>query len=159
MLVLNNPVKSCKVPVVRNGGISSVWILICALFLFSSCAPEPTEPSDTSLAGSWTSNAHLYTLSNFRMEIVQEPEGIVSGSWSARGDGGVACPEATPCDASGELIGRNTVSQVEIALLGAGRFEGALLSDNKLRGIFAVGESFDTITFVRSGAAAQRSVP
>lgn len=126
--------------------LPAVFILACV-----ACAPEPTDPSSTSLAGVWTANAHLYTLSNFRMNIVQEPQGIVSGKWFAKGDGGGGgCPEATPCDATGDLIGRNTVSQVEIAMIGAGKFEGALLDDNKMRGIFAVGESFDTITFVRT---------
>ena len=162
MLVLNYPVKSGQMSGDRDSEFSSGMriIFLCVLLLAAACAPEPTDPSDVSLAGTWTSNAHLYTLSNFRMVIVQEPQGIVSGNWFAKGDGGGGgCAEATPCDATGELIGRNTVSQVEIALLGAGRFEGALLSNSKLRGIFAVGENFDTITFVRSGTVAQRSVP
>ena len=85
-----------------------------------------------------------------RMEVVQEPRGIVSGTWFAHGDGGRGgCAAATPCDTSGSLIGRNTVSQVQIELLGAGRFEGAQVETDKLRGIFAAGESFDTITFKR----------
>lgn len=118
----------------------------------TACAPEPTTPADTSLAGVWTANAHMYTLSNFRLEMVQEPQGIVSGKWFARGDGGRAgCPEATPCDASGDLIGRNTVSQVELELIGAGSFEGAQVETNRLRGVFVVVDSYDTITFVRSG--------
>ena len=83
--------------------------------------------------------------------MIQEPRGIVSGKWFARGDGGGGgCPPATPCNASGDLIGRNTVSQVEIELLGAGRFEGVLLEPTRLRGIFAVQEAYDTITFTRS---------
>jgi hypothetical protein len=98
-------------------------ILAAPLLLVTACAPEPTEPADTDLGGVWTANAHLYTLSNFRMEILQEPQGIVSGTWFARGDGGRGgCPPETPCDATGDLIGRNSVSQVEIELIGAGRF-------------------------------------
>src|SRR5512141_2929428 len=123
------------------------------LATFAACAPEPTTPADTSLAGVWTANAHLYTLSNFRRDLVQEPKGIVSGSWSAKGDGGGGgCREATPCDAFGQLIGRNTVAQVELELLGAGRFEGVLVEPNRLRGVFAVGTGYDTITFNRTGA-------
>ena len=115
-----------------------------------ACGPEPTEPADTSLAGTWTASAHLYTLSDFRMNLVQEPQGIVSGKWFAKGDGGGGgCPVNTPCNATGDVIGRNTVSQVEIELIGAGKFEGALVLPTRLRGIFAVGESFDTITFNR----------
>ena len=122
------------------------------MIAFAACAPEPNTPSDESLAGVWTSSAHLYSLSNFRMTLVQEPKGIVSGTWTAKGDGGNGgCPPATPCTATGDVIGRNTVAQVEIALIGAGRFEGALLEQNQLRGIFAVGESYDAITFVRNG--------
>jgi hypothetical protein len=125
------------------------WIGITALVCATSaCAPEPTTPADTSLAGTWTANANLYTLSNFKMVMIQEPQGIVSGTWSARGTGGGGgCPVATPCDATGNLIGRNTVALVEIELLGAGKFEGVLIEPDRLRGIFSVGEAYDTITF------------
>ena len=115
-----------------------------------ACAPEPTEPADTSLGGVWTANAHLYSLFDFRLEILQEPQGIVSGNWFAKQDAQGGCPTGATCNASGMLIGRNTVSQVEIQLLGAGRFEGALVEPNRLRGIYAVGESYDTITFNRT---------
>lgn len=115
------------------------------------CAPEPTEPASTNLAGVWKANAHLYTLSNFRLEMVQEPQGIVSGKWFADGDGGGGgCLEGVPCKASGNLIGRNTVSQVELELLGAGKFEGVLQRGTTMRGIFAVSVDYDTITFVRT---------
>ncbi len=125
--------------------------LILTLIVLAACGPEPTGPSDESLAGIWRANAHLYTLSNIRLEIVQEPNGIVSGKWFARGDGGIGgCLPAIPCDASGAIIGRNTVAQVEIDLISAGKFEGAHLDQDRLRGIFAVGESYDTITFVRN---------
>ncbi|MDO8501564.1 MAG: hypothetical protein Q7S20_06950 [Gemmatimonadaceae bacterium] len=119
-----------------------------------ACAPEPTTPATSNLAGVWTANAHLYTLSNFRLELIQEPQGIVSGKWSARGDGGGGgCYPDIPCDAFGNLIGRNTIAQVELELLGAGKFEGALVEPDRMRGIFAVNTSYDTITFVRSSGA------
>ena len=51
------------------------------LLVAMACAPEPTTPSDESLAGVWTANAHLYTLSNFRLEIVQEP---TEQAWGSR---------------------------------------------------------------------------
>jgi len=125
---------------------------IAAILVLAACAPEPTTPSSESLAGTWTSGAHLFALSSLRMQLVQEPQGVVSGSWSAKRDAGSpGCPEATPCANSGSVIGLNTVAQVEIDLTGAGRFEGALLERNRLRGIFALGEAFDTITFVRNG--------
>lgn len=126
------------------------WLFGVAVVCATACAPEPTTPADSDLAGVWKANAFFYTLSNFRMDIVQEPRGIVSGSWSAKGTGGGGgCPVATPCNAFGELIGRNTVAQVEVELRGAGKFEGALVGPDRMRGIFAVGESYDTITFVR----------
>ncbi len=125
-------------------------LFVVAVAGITACAPEPTTPADSDLAGVWKANAFLYTLSDFRMDIVQEPRGIVSGSWSAKGaGGGGGCPVATPCNAFGELIGRNTVAQVEVELLKAGKFEGALVGPDRMRGIFAVGESYDTITFVR----------
>lgn len=127
-------------------------IAIFALILLGSgCAPEPTEPATTSLAGTWNAKAHLFSLSNFRLEMIQEPQGIVSGQWFADGDGGGGgCLPETPCKAFGNLIGRNTVSQIEIELLGAGRFEGVLRSGGTMRGIFSVQDSYDTITFART---------
>ena len=115
------------------------------------CAPEPTAPASTNLAGTWKANAHLYALSNFKLQLIQEPQGIVSGMWFADGDGGGGgCPEGVPCKAFGNLIGRNTVSQIELELLGAGRFEGVLKQGDTMRGIFAVNATYDTITFVRT---------
>ncbi|MEO6590775.1 MAG: hypothetical protein ABIO52_00475 [Gemmatimonadaceae bacterium] len=123
------------------------------------CAPEPTEPASTNLAGVWKANAHLYTLSNFRLEIVQEPQGIVSGKWFADGDGGGGgCLAGVPCKAFGNLIGRNTVSQVELELLGAGKFEGVLKRGTTMRGIFSVSADFDTITFVRTSPTVSANI-
>lgn len=125
---------------------------IAIAIALAACAPEPNSPSDESLAGVWTSNARLYSLSNFRLNLIQEPRGIVSGTWTAKRDNApINCLPLTTCNSSGEVIGRNTVAQVEIQLIGAGRFEGSLLEQNRLRGIYAVGESYDTITFVRTG--------
>ncbi len=130
--------------------------IVAGLFLgfaASACGPEPTVPATTNIAGSWTANAHLFALSNFRIEMIQEPKGIVSGKWFADGDGGGGgCLPAVPCKAFGNLIGTNTVSQVTIELLGAGRFDGVLLHDTTLRGTFTVTDNYDTITFVRRSA-------
>ncbi len=117
----------------------------------AACAPEPTTPATSDLSGNWAANAHLFTLSEMKVRMVQQSEGLVSGSWTAqKGDGGGGgCRPAVPCDASGGLVGRNTVSQVELELLGAGKFEGALVEDDRLRGVFLVGQDYDTITFVR----------
>lgn len=115
-----------------------------------ACAPEPTTPAETDLGGTWRSNARLFTLSEMKMDLIQEPRGIVSGGWTAKGEGGGGgCPPATPCDASGLIIGRNTIAQVEIELLGAGKFEGGLIDDNTLRGVFVITTDYDTVTFIR----------
>jgi hypothetical protein len=122
-----------------------------AALVISACAPEPTTPSDISLGGVWTSNAHLFSLSQLKLNLVQEANGIVSGTWSAKGDGGTGgCAPATPCDASGNLIGVNTVANVNLELLGAGSFEGALVESSKLRGALRVGADYDTISFFKT---------
>jgi hypothetical protein len=124
------------------------------LFGLAGCNPEPTVPATTNLAGTWTSSAHIYALRNFKLQMIQEPRGIVSGKWFADGDGGGGgCLRAVPCKAFGDLIGRNTVSQVEIELLGAGRFDGVLLQSEQLRGTFSVNATYDTITFVRTSTS------
>ena len=125
-------------------------ITLAASLLLVGCAPEPTTPADTNVSGVWKSDAHLFALSQFKLTLTQESAGIVSGGWSAKGDGGGGgCLPETPCDAFGLLIGRNTVSQIELELLGAGKFEGTLVEPNRLRGIFVVGLGYDTITFVK----------
>ncbi|MEP6905233.1 MAG: hypothetical protein ABI875_04070 [Gemmatimonadales bacterium] len=126
--------------------------LASAAILLSSCAPEPTTPATTSLAGVWTSTAHEFSLSQLKLTIVQEPNGIVSGNWTARGDGGEGgCAPQIPCNASGGLIGQNLVSTVVINLLGAGKIQGALVEPARIRGILIIGIANDTITFDRTG--------
>ena len=126
-------------------------VIIASLLIAASCAPEPTAPSSVSLQGVWTANAHLFSFSQFKLTLVQEPKGIVSGGWSARGDGGAGgCQPAVPCDASGNIIGVNTVSKVALEILGAGSFEGVLVEPTHLRGTFSAPGGYDTITFIRS---------
>lgn len=128
--------------------IKSCVIAMAGGLLLSSCAPEPTDPATTDISGVWTSDAHIFALSQIKLTLTQEPAGIVSGGWSAKSDGNSGgCAE--PCDAFGLLIGRNTVSQVELELLGAGKFEGTLMEPNRLRGILAVGTGYAPITFVK----------
>lgn len=128
--------------------------LLAALLaaLVAACAPEPTEiATDMDLSGVWTSNAHLFFLSQITMTLVQEPKGIVSGKWTAKGEGGTGgCEPAVPCDASGVVIGLNTVSKSDIELLGAATFEGILVAPGKLRGALIHPLGYDTITFTRT---------
>ncbi len=131
-------------------GGRAVLVFLMTLLLVT-CAPEPTSPSSADLGGIWTSNAHLFALSQFKMTLTQEPAGIVSGGWSAKGDGGGGgCFPGIPCDAFGNLIGRNMASGVALELLGAGKFEGTLVEPSRLRGVFVVEFGYDTITFVRT---------
>jgi hypothetical protein len=137
MLVLIATIKK-----ILPGAVS--FIAGFSLLLFSACGPEPTEPAKTSLAGTWSSNANLFGLSNMRMTMVQEPKGIVSGGWTATRMG-------VACAAFGDVIGRNLVAHVQIELVGAGQFEGNLVKPETLRGVFVVQTGSDTITFVRTG--------
>ncbi len=128
--------------------VAGITVLSAGLAI--SCAPVPTSPADTNIGGVWTSSAHLFALSQFKLTLTQEDGGIVSGGWSAKGDGGGGgCLPEIPCDAFGTLIGRNLVSQVALELLGAGKFEGTLVEPSRLRGAFIVRDGYDTITFVR----------
>jgi hypothetical protein len=126
-------------------------IIIGSLMIAVGCAPEPSAPSTVSLQGVWAANAHLFSFSQLKLTLVQEPKGIVSGVWSARGDGGAGgCAVGVPCDASGNLIGVNTVSKVALEILGAGSFEGVLMEETRLRGTFSAPGGYDTITFIRT---------
>jgi hypothetical protein len=137
----------------RNANIMKARIasaFIALIMLATACAPEPTTPSSVDLGGVWTSSAHLFSFSQFKLTLVQEPKGIVSGGWAAHGDGGAGgCQPNIPCEADGHLIGLNTVAKINLELLGAGSFEGALIEPTKLRGAFIAPSGFDTITFIR----------
>ena len=131
----------------RGGALCVLAVALCALCV-SSCGPEPTEPADTNLGGTWESNVNMFALEDITLSLVQEPEGVVSGAWTARRPP-ANCPPPTPCVASGNVIGRNTVAWIELQLTGGPRFEGGLVEANRMRGILAVLSSYDTITFVR----------
>jgi hypothetical protein len=132
----------------RRLGFAAAAVIV---FVVMACAPEPTTPADTSLAGVWQSTDSLFGLSRIKMTMIQESRGIVSGTWAARAEGGVAgCSVGVPCNASGNLIGLNTVSKADIQLLGAANFEGVLEAPTRLRGALLVGNSYDTITFNRT---------
>jgi hypothetical protein len=131
---------------------TTLFLQSSLLVALAACGPEPTEPSKTSLAGTWASNANLFGLSNIRMKIVQEPQGVVSGGWTGTGVGPAGdCPVGVTCATNGDLIGRNLVGHVNIELIRGGSFEGNLVEPQKLRGILFVGTAYDTITFVRTG--------
>jgi hypothetical protein len=132
-------------------------ILAFTLLIACACAEDPTTPSNVSLIGSWSSaSVNLFTLSDIRMELNQQDTGIVKGKWFAKGTGGNGgCPVGTPCDGDGFVVGRSTISRVEIELLGAGKFDGRLVDDQTLRGTFALGDRYDTVTFTRKSLTPQ----
>lgn len=117
----------------------------------TGCADEPTTPSNTNIAGTWTANARLFSLTDFRISMTQAQLGLMNGTYTVRRlPPAAGCIVNVPCVKTGELVGRNTIAQVELELIGVGRFEGALVDQGKLRGILLVGTEFDTITFVRA---------
>ncbi len=131
----------------RGGAFCVLAVFLCVLCVIS-CGPEPTEPADTNLGGTWDSNISMFALEDITLNLVQEAQGVVSGGWTARRPS-VNCPPPTPCVASGNVIGRNSVAWIELQLIGGPRFEGGLVEANRMRGILAVLSSYDTITFVR----------
>jgi hypothetical protein len=135
----------------KRGSVASIASVIMVWLMVGGCAPEPSAPATIDLGGVWTSNAHLFSFSQIKLTLVQETKGIVSGGWSARGDGGAGgCAPGVPCDAFGNLIGVNTVSKVNLELLGAGSFEGVLMEPTRLRGAFSTPGGYDTITFIKA---------
>ncbi len=117
-----------------------------------ACAPEPTTPATTNLGGAWTSTARIASLSGFKLSLIQEPRGIVSGGWTAKGETGEpGCVPIVPCIKTGNVIGRSTVAQLEMHFFGAGRFDGVFIEPQTLRGVLATSGGSDTITFVRAG--------
>jgi len=135
-------------------------IIAAFVLLVSACADEPLTPSNVSLIGKWEApNWNLFFISDLKVFINQQDTGIVHGGWTAKGSGGNGgCDVGKPCDAFGNLIGRNTVSVVELEILGRGRFDGRLVKPNRLRGTMQFDQAYDTITFIRTSLTPSANV-
>jgi hypothetical protein len=113
-----------------------------------SCGPSLTKPSSQSVSGRWAATDPVGPLSVVELTISQQPDGVVSGQWSAN-----VFPPDPPCppglgpNPTGSVAGTNTVLEVRLSLLGAGDFDGQVTDSNTLEGSFTSCEKIYAIVF------------
>ena len=123
--------------------------LVAVLVAGAGCGREPTDPSRTSIAGTWQSFDRDLYIRNIRMVLVETQAGVVAGQWTADGRVDNACTPGVPCRDSSIIRGRNDVSQVVLELRGAGTFVGERPKKDLLRGIIRSENQNFHVTFTR----------
>lgn len=120
-----------------------------AVLALAACGREPTDPSETSLAGVWFSPDRALFINNIEMTLVQPSPGVVVGKWRAAGRTDNSCPPGSACGDSSIVYGRNEVAQVVLDLLGAGTFVGELARSDTLKGVIRARTQNFHVTFGR----------
>lgn len=109
-------------------------IFLTAAYL-CACGPDLNSPSAKSVSGKWQASDSVSYFYNLKLDLVQDTQGEVTGTWSSLLKGGnLSCPVGTVCAAANTASGRNTVVGVSIEVLGIGKFTGQLEDGNILRG-------------------------
>lgn len=101
----------------------------------TACGPELTDRGETDLTGVWVGEGKVVTITDIRVEIIQDDTARLRGSWSGKATpppGG--CPPGIGLAPSNIIFGSNTIAQVEFQMLGAGQFNGALVSPTLIEG-------------------------
>jgi hypothetical protein len=121
---------------------------LLAIAVVGACGPSLTQPSSRDLTGRWATVDAIGALSSIEMSITQQPDGTVSGQWSA-----IVFPANPPCppgvgsNATGPVTGTHTVLEVRLAFLGAGDFDGQATDSKTLRGSFVSCSTAKVIVF------------
>lgn len=124
--------------------------LACAIVTVS-CAPEPTDAAGTNVSGTWFAAGPAGGLSNVTVTLLQGPDGVISGTYTATGTPNVQfCPSTGPCAITGTLSGMNSTLQVFFELKDAGQFTGQLIDQSTLKGAMNRIGSTGAIQFTKS---------
>src|ERR1051325_813517 len=82
----------------RGGLFVIAWV--------AACGPPLTQPSSQDITGHWTSGDQVGPLSNLQLNITQQADGSVSGSWSGKFFPPTAtCPPGLGSDPNGPVQG------------------------------------------------------
>lgn len=109
-------------------------ILVLAAITLS-CGPELTDRAETDLTGVWVGIGTVVTITDIRVEIVQEENARLRGGWTGRVPLPLpTCPPGLSTSSGNVIFGSNTIAQVEFQMLGAGQFNGALVSPTRIEG-------------------------
>jgi hypothetical protein len=121
-------------------------LLLAALLI--ACGPELTERADTDLTGIWVGTGKVVTITDIRVEIIQEEDAKLRGSWSGKATPPPNdCPPGIGLAPSNVIFGSHSIAQVEFQMLGAGQFNGALVSPTRIEGRVRSCSKFYTLNF------------
>ena len=111
----------------------SPLLLVAAITL--ACGPELTDRAETDLTGVWVGIGKVVTITDIRVEIIQEEDARLRGSWTGKAPLPLpTCPPGLNTTPGNVIFGSNSIAQVEFQLLGAGQFNGALVSPTRIEG-------------------------
>ena len=118
------------------------------LAILVTCGPPLTEPSSQNISGHWISPDRIGPIYDISMDVSQTEDGDVSGEWAGKASPtDAACPEGLGTNPSGRVSGTNKALGLNLAVVGAGDFQGQMISPTALRGsLFSCGV-FYPITF------------
>ena len=124
-------------------GIRRCLVLLCC----AACGPSLNEPASASASGHWTSSDHAGPVFDIVMDISQQADGSVIGTWSSLvSPPHPDCPPDISDKANGTVDGTNTVLGILLSLKGAGDFQGQI-DRSAIRGsLYSCGNEY-TVTF------------
>lgn len=98
------------------------------------CGPELNAPGRGDITGTWHSDGPAAGLTDIDLDLLQKPDGTVTGTYTATGTPGLQACNAEPCMLASSVEGINSVLQVNLELRDAGTFTGQLEAANEMRG-------------------------
>lgn len=128
--------------------------LLLLFFICVSCGPSLSEPSAVNVTGHWTSTDKIGPVYNIVLDMAQQTDGSVSGTWSGKVTLPTPkCPPVVTDTMQGHIDGTNTVLGVQLGLDGVGDFQGQLDEMNVLSGSLLSCGGIYPITFSLAGPA------
>jgi hypothetical protein len=131
----------------RALGIALVALSIATV----SCGPDLNSPASSDVTGTWFAPGPSTGFTNITVNLTQNPDGTVSGTYTATADPSLGlCPLTTGCPRTGTLTGANTVFQVFFLINGLGQFTGQLIGGTTLKGAMSRLDVIQPIEFTKS---------
>ena len=112
--------------------------MCCALALATvACGPELDAPSQVSLTGGWDLQTPFSLISSLHLEIAQDPNGNLTGTWAAVS----LTPPKNQClgfkaagPISDKIAGSNTLAEAFIEVIGIGDLSAHFTDNDTLSG-------------------------
>lgn len=128
--------------------------MLLLIFICVSCGPSLSEPSAVSITGHWTSTDKIGPVFDIVLDMAQQGDGSVHGTWSGKVTlPSPKCPPVLTDTMKGDIGGTNTVLGVQLGFDGVGDFQGQVDERNVLTGSLLSCGGIYPITFSLAGPA------